>query len=48
MIVKQARQEILNYRNNENFETFVKLTNDSEELRTCFDDDIQDLETSSK
>ena len=45
---KEIRQEILNYKNKEEFETFIKLTNDSIELRTCFDDDNEDIEISSK
>ena len=44
----ETRQEILNYRNKEDFDTFIKLTNKSVELRTCFDNDNEDLETSSK
>ena len=45
---KEERQVILNYKKKEDFETFVKLTNDSEELRNCFNDDKEDLENSSK
>ena len=44
----ETRQEILNYKNKEDFDTFVKLTSDSEDLRACFNDDTEDLETSSK
>ena len=44
----EIRHEILNYKNKEEFETFIKLTDDSEELRTCFDDDNEDMENSSK
>ena len=44
----EQRQEILNYRNKEEFELFTKLTSDSEDLRTCFDDKNEDLETASK
>ena len=44
----EIRQEILNYKNKEDFETFVKLTNDSAELRTCFDNENENIEISSK
>ena len=44
----ETRQEILNYRNKEDFDTFIKLRNKSVELRTCFDNDNEDIETSSK
>ena len=42
------RQEILNFRNKDDFEMFFKLTNDSEELKNSFNDENEDIETASK
>ena len=44
----ENRKEILNYNNKEDFETFINLTNDSKQLRTCFDNEKEDLEIASK
>jgi len=43
---KDERIEIFNYKNTEDFATFVHKTENSDELQHCFDDDNEDLETS--
>ena len=40
--------EILNFKNEQNFETFVEITNNSDELKKCFIDENEDLENASK
>ena len=39
---------MLNYKNKEDFELFIDITNDSKELRECFDDENEELEIASK
>ena len=42
------RQEILNFKNKDDFEMFFKLTNNSEDLKNFFNDKNEDIETASK
>ena len=44
---KDKRTEIFDYKNKENFEAFICMTNDSEELRNCFKNDDDELEKCS-
>ena len=44
----EPRQEILNFKKEEDFAMFFDLTNNSEELSKFFDDKNEDLETASK
>ena len=44
----EKRTEILNFKNEENFKTFVEITNNSDELKKCFTDPNEDLEKASK
>ena len=44
----EARKEVLNYKNKEEFKMFIDLTNDSKQLKTCFDDENEELEIASK
>ena len=45
---KDARKEILNYKNEENFHKFVESTNNCEDLKRFFENPDDDLETASK
>ena len=47
-VVKEERIEVFNYKNISDFETFKILTENSEELTNCFNDEEEDLEESSK
>ena len=40
---KDERTEIFNYRSDEDFETFIMMTTENLELRTCFDNDEEDI-----
>ena len=40
----EPRKEILNYKNKEELKMFIDLTNDSEQLKTCFNDENEELE----
>ena len=42
------RIEVFDYKNTADFEVFVSLTNNNEALRTCFDNEEEDIEISSK
>ena len=42
------RPEILNFKHGENFNKFIQLTSDSEELRMCFNNPSEDLESASQ
>ena len=44
----KKRTEILNFKNEQNFQTFVEITNNSDELKKCFIDENEDLENASK
>ena len=44
---KAERVEVYNYKNSDHFKLFVEDTSDNHELRTCFDDDNEDLEKAS-
>ena len=44
----KTRKEILNFKDKDNFEKFVEVTNDCKELRNFFIDPNDDLETTSK
>ena len=43
-----VRTEILNYKNKENFKTFIDITNNNDKLRQFFNDPNEDLEAASK
>ena len=45
---KEERVEIFNYKNSEDFEKFVQITNNNDDLNHCFDDEDEALENSSK
>jgi hypothetical protein len=46
--IKQPREEIYNFNDNEGFNNFVEKTETSEALRHCFDDEEEDIDVSSK
>ena len=46
--IKEKRKEVWNYKNDADFETFKKLTENDEDLSRCFDNENEDLEESSK
>ena len=46
--IKEKRKGVWNYKNDEDFETFKKLSENDEDLSKCFDDENEDLEESSK
>jgi hypothetical protein len=45
---KEERIQVFNYKNRENFEKFVHLTEDNHALLHCFDEEDEDLEKSFK
>ena len=45
---KEQRVEVFNYKSTESFEKFIQLTEENRDLKHCFDDDTEDVETSSK
>ena len=45
---KEDRIEIFNYKNSDDFLKFKTLSNENYELKHCFDDDIENIEESSK
>ena len=42
------RIEVYDFKNSDNFATFVRNTDTNEALQTCFDDNMEYLETLSK
>ena len=45
---RSDRVEVYNYRNKDDFEEFKNVTENNKELRECFKDNNEDLETSSR
>ena len=39
----EERIEVYNYKNKDDFDNFVRETNDSQELRSCFENEEEDI-----